>query len=64
VKWVLVFIYTKSLIPEIGWYGDYDTMTQCFEEREKLVEAVGRPIVNYQFVCVQTERKDVKNPNS
>lgn len=33
----------------------YESMTACFEAREELVEALGRPIVNYQAVCVLVE---------
>ena len=32
--------------------GVFDTMNVCFDAREQLVEQLGRPIVNYQAVCV------------
>lgn len=30
----------------------FTNMTKCFEGREILVESIGRPIKNYQAVCV------------
>jgi hypothetical protein len=35
-------------------HGLYSNMTDCFEAREAVVEQVGRPIVNYQAVCLST----------
>lgn len=32
--------------------GSFQTMNQCFEARELIVKNIGRPIVNYQAVCV------------
>ena len=30
----------------------FNTMDECFDAREQLVEDIGRPIVNYQAVCI------------
>lgn len=32
--------------------GEFDKMVDCLEARDDLVTLVGRPIVNYQAVCV------------
>lgn len=32
--------------------GEFPLMNQCFDERELLVERIGRPIVNYQAICI------------
>lgn len=34
----------------------FETLSECFEGRELLVESVGRPIVNYQAICVNWEK--------
>ena len=34
----------------------FETLSECFEERELLVESIGRPIVNYQVICVNWEK--------
>jgi len=57
-------IYTLLLISAIGG-GDYNLTTisyftrldHCFEYRELIVEEVGRPIINYQAICVATEEE-------
>ena len=39
----------------------FSTMDECFLAREQLVEDLGRPIVNYQAVCViQNNQKNLK----
>ena len=39
----------------------FNTMDECFEAREQLVQDIGRPIVDYQAVCViQTDQKNLK----
>jgi len=38
--------------PELAVGGEFKTMAECFERREELVQFMGRPIVNYQAVCI------------
>ena len=39
----------------------FSTMDECLLAREQLVEDLGRPIVNYQAVCViQNNQKNLK----
>lgn len=54
--WILVVLmltvdglYTEQV-------GVYQTIDECFDMRELVVEELGRPIVNYQAVCVQYKR--------
>ena len=35
--------------------GTFDAMSECFEAREVLVKSVGRPIKNYQALCIIKE---------
>jgi len=32
--------------------GTYDSMDACFNDRDMVIEKIGRPIINYQAVCV------------
>lgn len=37
------------------------TQTECFEARELAVERIGRPIKNYQAVCIQVDDEQLPN---
>lgn len=52
MKWILIYITLSSDFGKMASYGEYDTMENCFNARETLIEVVGRPIINYQVVCV------------
>lgn len=34
----------------------HTTMESCFEQRERIVQYMGEPIVNYQAVCARTNK--------
>ena len=38
--------------------GTYDNMDECFRGRDKVVNRLGKPIKNYQAVCILHD-KDV-----
>jgi len=53
MKWVLVLVaLSHHGHPIATEEGRYETMAECFEAREKLVEQEGKPIVDYQAVCI------------
>jgi hypothetical protein len=52
MKWILIFIGLTSNDIIVGELGHHESMEACFDHREKVVEIKGRPIVNYQVVCV------------
>lgn len=52
VKYVLIFILLTSDSYKTELVGEYNTMNECFEKREQLVEFMGRPIRNYQAICI------------
>jgi hypothetical protein len=52
MKWILVYITLQGDFGKMASYGTYDTMNECFFAREELIEMIGRPIYNYQAVCV------------
>ena len=57
---VMVMVMTMVLIMVMfmgediafGVMGVHDKMDACFRHRDAVVEQVGRPIINYQAVCV------------
>ena len=66
MKWILVYIAITSNGIYLDWAnadkeGQLMGMKTCFEERELLVEKIGRPIVNYQVVCIPTDLLAHKN---
>lgn len=52
MNYILVLILMTSRGPELAVGGEFKTMAECFERREELVQFMGRPIVNYQAVCI------------
>ena len=65
MKWILIYIAINSNGIYVDWANADDegklmTMETCFEERELLVEKFGRPIINYQVVCIPTDLTDKK----
>jgi hypothetical protein len=59
VTWVLVHV----MLMMDGTYsyplGEYATMNECFDKREIFIEEKGRPIYNYQAVCVPNTMRNV-----
>lgn len=53
MKFILVLITIVALNDvDTKVLGVYNTMEECFDAREAVVELVGRPIQNYQAVCI------------
>lgn len=42
-----------------GSAGVYKSMYECFEARDTLVEEAGRPIVNYQAICILRDNSTI-----
>lgn len=57
MKWILIWI---ALNPHpfhtTVELGRYETMRECFDAREKTVNRVGKPIINYQVICVAYDK--------
>ena len=56
---ILVFISLVNMNIYSQPLGIYSSMDDCFVAREILVESVGRPIKNYQAVCVNGTDEDL-----
>jgi hypothetical protein len=52
MKWVLIFIGLTGKDVVVAEVGVYNALDLCFHEREVIVEGMGRPIINYQAVCI------------
>lgn len=52
MKWILVYIALTGDRVDVNKMAAFNTMDECFDAREKFVEVIGRPIVNYQAVCI------------
>jgi hypothetical protein len=57
MSYTLFLILLLSDGPHYELVGSYHTMNECFEIRERLVETLGRPIENYQTICVTSNPK-------
>ena len=42
----------KGESPELIGAGVFGSMPECFDARDKLVEGLGRPIIDYKVICV------------
>lgn len=51
MKYIL-FLLLVNPVPQVGVVGEFDSMDKCFEARDRSVKEMGRPIINYQVVCV------------
>ena len=58
MKWILIWISLNNHpFHTIAEIERYESMNDCFNAREQLVERVGKPIINYQLVCVAYDKK-------
>ena len=55
MKWLLVYIALTGDRVDVNQMAMFNSMDECFDARDKLVEVIGRPIVNYQAVCIIKE---------
>ena len=60
MKWILIYIVLTADFAKLAQYETYDTMPECFDAREKLVETVGKPIINYQIICIPKDPEEVE----
>ena len=56
--YVLVLIVLSSFqeTVAVSRIGQYQDLSKCFDAREQIVKKLGRPIVNYQAICVIKEK--------
>jgi len=52
LMWMLVHITIEGTMLKGEGILSTPSMADCFNMRDKLVEEIGRPIINYQAICV------------
>jgi len=53
MQWVMFIIVLMSPHESaIKASEPYSSMDACFNARDEIIEEVGRPIINYQVICV------------
>jgi hypothetical protein len=58
--WLLVaVILNPAGVPLTYIGGVYTDMDSCMAKREEAVNQFGRPIKNYQVICIETDRIEV-----
>ena len=56
MSWVLMLIAVESGTFYFRALAVHDRMDDCLGARAALVEEIGRPIVNYQALCIMTDQ--------
>ena len=57
MTWELIILWVGLQNQMLSFHtGSYDSMVECFEVRDEIVERIGRPIINYQVVCVANDK--------
>lgn len=54
--WVLMLIAVESDTFYFRAMGIHPRMDDCLGARAALIEEIGRPIVNYQALCIMTDQ--------
>ena len=55
-SWVLVALIALDEGMQMIPSGVYPTMTKCFEARQYFMLTAPQPKINYEAVCVQTDK--------
>jgi hypothetical protein len=56
MTWVLMLIAVQADTFYFRALNVYQRMDDCLGARAALVEDIGRPIINYQALCIQTDQ--------
>lgn len=54
--WVLIGVLIASQGVAVKPFGLYPTMISCFEARDEYMANMPQPKVNYELVCVKTDK--------
>ena len=60
MTWILFVIMINSQGYATKVDSFHEEMDKCFERRQEIVRTLGTPIINYQAICVRTDK--VKMP--
>lgn len=56
MTWVLMLIAVEANTFYFRALDTFPRMDDCLGARASLVEEIGRPIINYQALCIQTDQ--------
>lgn len=56
LMWMLFAIIVSSDQYMVYPQGPFDSMEKCFEAREYFIETAPKPKINYEAVCIQTDK--------
>lgn len=54
--WVLFVILLEADRYIVAPRGIFPTMDDCFEARESVVQSAPQPKINYEAICIQTDK--------
>jgi len=56
MTWVLMLITIKGSMFYMSVVNTFPSVDACLQEREVGVTTLGRPIINYQLICIPTDQ--------
>jgi len=59
MTWILFVIFVNGSQYYVQPDSVYQEMESCFARREQIVEEVGKPIINYQAVCIAVDQGNI-----
>ena len=61
LKFIFVLIVLNSPTEAVVYTAPFAKMDECMEYREGVVEHIGRPIENYQAICIIYNQEKAPN---
>lgn len=59
MQWILVGLLVQASQLYTKPIAVHESLDDCMAHREYVVQNIGRPIINYQVICVATDRVDI-----
>jgi hypothetical protein len=57
LEYILVIILVSNTGITVSEQERYEHLYECFLDRELLVERMPQPVINYQVLCVHTDKE-------
>jgi len=54
--WMLFVIVLETTQYFVASRGPFPTMQVCFEARERILSTLPKPKINYEAICIQTDK--------
>ncbi len=59
MKYLLILLTFNNSQLDTSVLQEYSKMDDCFNYREEVIKMKGRPIINYQAICLMVKRNKV-----